>query len=198
MTTKFENDMDEEAHQSSTKTLGPHMTVMPGNNDAGFGKAGFNIPSFTTSATHTLTGGPEGATRATVTFYSSSARSTITPSTAKKNGDDEDDQDGGMRDSNDDNNRQKYNGSSGGQGRGGNGNSRNSKSNQAPNFSDNAIFNPDPTCQVINENDGRLQYTGAWTLESKDPKGIQFTSHTTTTANSQVSFTFNGTSITIF
>ncbi|KIP04503.1 hypothetical protein PHLGIDRAFT_15167 [Phlebiopsis gigantea 11061_1 CR5-6] len=52
-------------------------------------------------------------------------------------------------------------------------------------------------CEVVNENDGRLQYTGTWVLESKDPNGIYFTTHTTSTAGSAVTISFNGTSITI-
>ncbi|GJE85186.1 hypothetical protein PsYK624_012640 [Phanerochaete sordida] len=52
-------------------------------------------------------------------------------------------------------------------------------------------------CEVVNDNDGRLQYTGIWVLESKDPNGIYFTTHTTTSIGSEVSIAFNGTSITI-
>ena len=170
------------------------MTVSPANNDAGFGKAGFNIPASQTSATRTTTREPEDPTGATVTFNASSTKSSSTPSSKPKGGDMGEDDNGGKSNNNDDNHKQ-YGGGNGGQGRGGNGsgNNRNSKSNQTPDFSNSEIFNPDPQCQNINENDGRLQYTGAWTLESKDPKGLQFTSHTTSTANSQVSFSFNGT-----
>lgn len=48
-------------------------------------------------------------------------------------------------------------------------------------------------CQFVNENDGRLQYMGTWVLESKDPNGIYFTTHTTSTAGSEVAISFNGT-----
>lgn len=68
----------------------------------------------------------------------------------------------------------------------------NNKSSNKGGVDNMAAADPDPTCQLVNENDGRLQYTGAWTLESKDPNGIYFTSHTTTTAGSEVSITFNG------
>lgn len=49
-----------------------------------------------------------------------------------------------------------------------------------------------PGCFFTNENDGRLQYTGSWVLETNDPSGLTTTTHTTVTAGSQVSFNFNG------
>lgn len=49
-----------------------------------------------------------------------------------------------------------------------------------------------PPCEVVNDNDGRLQYTGTWVLESKDPNGIYFTTHTTSSIGSEVSISFNG------
>lgn len=73
----------------------------------------------------------------------------------------------------------------------GNNNDSSNKSNR-PTFNNSDTFDPDPSCQMVNENDGRLQYTGAWTLESRDPNGLSFTSHTTSTAGSQVSMIFNG------
>ncbi|PSS03730.1 hypothetical protein PHLCEN_2v3955 [Hermanssonia centrifuga] len=71
-----------------------------------------------------------------------------------------------------------------------------SKPNNGKTNNDTSV-NTDPGCETVNENDGRLQYTGNWTLESKDPNGLYFTSHTTTTAGSQVAITFNGTSVTV-
>ncbi|KAL4245142.1 hypothetical protein ABKN59_010526 [Abortiporus biennis] len=65
-------------------------------------------------------------------------------------------------------------------------------SNNSKDYSNN--FGP-PNCQFVNENDGRLQYTGLWVLETKDPRGLTTTTHTTTTAGSQVVISFNGTSI---
>ncbi|THH26393.1 hypothetical protein EUX98_g7796 [Antrodiella citrinella] len=52
-------------------------------------------------------------------------------------------------------------------------------------------------CQFVNENDGRLQYTGLWTLETKDPTGFTTTTHTTETAGSEVAINFNGSMIII-
>lgn len=49
------------------------------------------------------------------------------------------------------------------------------------------------TCEDVNETDGRLQYTGPWVLESKDPNGRVFTTHTTISSGSQVNITFSGT-----
>lgn len=65
-------------------------------------------------------------------------------------------------------------------------NGKNSKGNQFPSI-------PGIPCQMINDNDGHIQYMGVWTLESKDlPHGMTYTSHTTTTAGSQASILFNG------
>ena len=44
---------------------------------------------------------------------------------------------------------------------------------------------------MVNGNDGRLQYTGLWVLNTKGPFGL-LTSHTTITAGSQMSVVFNG------
>ncbi|KAF7795631.1 hypothetical protein EIP86_006796 [Pleurotus ostreatoroseus] len=121
----------------------------------------------------------------------SSAGNSKDRSSSSQKGGNEDDSDS---DSDDDDSDNSKNGS----GKGGN-SSNNDSSSKGSSFSNNSNSGPgfgapslDPSCQLINDNDGRLQYTGAWTLESKDPNGFYFTSHTTTTANSQVSLTFNG------
>lgn len=75
---------------------------------------------------------------------------------------------------------------------GGGDNNSNNSDNGFPKFpTTNAKGFP---CDIVNENDGRLRYTGTWVLESKDPNGIYFTTHTTSTAGSAVTISFNGTS----
>lgn len=79
----------------------------------------------------------------------------------------------------------------------GNGENNDSDDSNGNNGSNTKMLSPPRGngCQFVNENDGRLQYTGRWTLEAKDPTGLTTTTHTTTTTGSQVSIVFNGTAI---
>lgn len=52
---------------------------------------------------------------------------------------------------------------------------------------------PDPReCQVINENDGVLEYGPGWDLSSGDPNGESLTSHSTTVDGAHVEMQFTG------
>ncbi|EMD35636.1 hypothetical protein CERSUDRAFT_96749 [Gelatoporia subvermispora B] len=54
---------------------------------------------------------------------------------------------------------------------------------------------PSADCTFVNENDGRLQYSGAWTLQSTSPNGLHGTTHSTVITGSSVVINWNGTSI---
>ncbi|KAI0073764.1 hypothetical protein K474DRAFT_1710416 [Panus rudis PR-1116 ss-1] len=96
------------------------------------------------------------------------------------------------------------NGDGNGQNGGNNSNSNNSDNNSQQTNATNAsgppggppgpgnrIFPPGRGCQFVNENDGRIQYSGLWTLEAKDPRGFTTTTHTSTSAGSLASMYFN-------
>lgn len=94
--------------------------------------------------------------------------------------------DGGNNGNNNGNNKFSFPGQNGNGGNNGQGGGSNSNSNSG------IKFFPPGNCQFVNENDGRLHYSGTWTLESKDPTGLRTTTHTTTEAGSQMSVSFNG------
>ncbi|OBZ67784.1 hypothetical protein A0H81_12204 [Grifola frondosa] len=52
-----------------------------------------------------------------------------------------------------------------------------------------------PNCMFVNENDGRLKYSGYWSLQSSNPTGLSGTTHSTTVSGSSVVVEFNGTSV---
>ncbi|TCD64101.1 hypothetical protein EIP91_004543 [Steccherinum ochraceum] len=97
------------------------------------------------------------------------------------------------------NNNNNNNGNGSNNGSSNNGNNQGNNSQQGSNV--NKPPNPPPPpptrtgCQFVNENDGRLQYMGLWTLETKDPYGFTTTTHTTSSIGSQVAVNFNGSMI---
>ncbi|TBU60178.1 hypothetical protein BD310DRAFT_947541 [Dichomitus squalens] len=53
-------------------------------------------------------------------------------------------------------------------------------------------------CQILNENQGTLQYSDGWIFTTSDPQGLVHTLHFTNTTGSSVSLMFNASSIVVF
>ena len=83
-------------------------------------------------------------------------------------------------------------GNNGGQGGNNNNNNNNNNGNNGNANTSPIKFPTQSGCKFVNENDGRLHYSGTWVLETKDPSGLRTTTHTTTTPGSQMTVTFNG------